>query len=178
MEKLVYFGGTAGNLSHFQVHYLNFSFAKNKSILVAKSTEQGQLTTLFHLPLSKWPMGSCKIFRLSWSPWTYLKLGYFEAFLKLEFILFGKSLQEDHGNHSSAQSLHMDVGLFLSAKAQSFLLASSERQAKGVFGYGLLKFNTHHINVPSNTWSTKCRLIACMSAQIRSNLRDESIKPN
>jgi hypothetical protein len=31
---------------------------------------------------------------------------------------------------------------------------------------------------PSNAWSTKCRLIACMSAQIRSNLRDESIKPN
>jgi hypothetical protein len=49
---------------------------------------------------------------------------------------------------------------------------------KGVFGYGLLKFNTHHINVPSNVWSTKCRLIAYMSAQIRSNLRDESIKPN
>jgi hypothetical protein len=42
----------------------------------------------------------------------------------------------------------------------------------------LLKFNFHHINVPSNVWSTKCRLIACMSIQIRSNLRDESIKPN
>jgi hypothetical protein len=51
-------------------------------------------------------------------------------------------------------------------------------ESKGVFGYRLLKFNTHHINVPSNAWSTKCRLIACMSTQIRSNLRDESIKPN
>jgi hypothetical protein len=49
---------------------------------------------------------------------------------------------------------------------------------KRVFGYGLLKFNTHRINVHSNAWSTKCILIACMSAQIRSNLRDESIKPN
>jgi hypothetical protein len=46
------------------------------------------------------------------------------------------------------------------------------------FGLVLLKFNSHHINVPSNAWSTKCRLIACMSAQIRSNLRDESIKSN
>jgi hypothetical protein len=45
-------------------------------------------------------------------------------------------------------------------------------------GWSTLKFNSHHINVPSNTWSTKCRLIVCMSAQIRSNLRDESIKPN
>jgi hypothetical protein len=42
----------------------------------------------------------------------------------------------------------------------------------------LLKFNFHHINIPSNALSTKCRLIACMSIQIRSNLRDESIKPN
>jgi len=43
-----------------------FSFAKNKSILVAKTIEQGQLTTLFHLPLSEVAyMGSCKIFRLS-----------------------------------------------------------------------------------------------------------------
>jgi hypothetical protein len=41
-----------------------------------------------------------------------------------------------------------------------------------------LKFNSHHINVVANAWSTKCKLIACMSAQIRSNLRDESIKPN
>ena len=30
-----------------------FSFPKNKSILVAKAIEQGQLTTLFHLPLSE-----------------------------------------------------------------------------------------------------------------------------
>jgi hypothetical protein len=50
--------------------------------------------------------------------------------------------------------------------------------SKGLFGFQELKFNSHHINVPSNVWSTKCRLIACMSAQIRSNLRDESIKPN
>jgi hypothetical protein len=50
--------------------------------------------------------------------------------------------------------------------------------AKGMFGYVLLKFNSHHINVFLNTWSTKCRLIACMSTQIMSNLRDESIKPN
>jgi hypothetical protein len=51
-------------------------------------------------------------------------------------------------------------------------------KGKAPFGLSMLKFNSHHINVPSNTWSTKCRLIACMSAQIRSNLRDESIKPN
>jgi ribosomal protein L39E len=51
-------------------------------------------------------------------------------------------------------------------------------RALGLFGLKLLKFNSYHINVPSNAWSTKCRLIACMSAQIRSNLRDESIKPN
>jgi hypothetical protein len=44
--------------------------------------------------------------------------------------------------------------------------------------FNALKFNSHHINVPSNAWSTKYRLIACMSAQIRSNLRDEYIKPN
>jgi hypothetical protein len=48
----------------------------------------------------------------------------------------------------------------------------------GPFGLGVLKFNSHHINVLSNVWSTKCRLIACMSAHIMSNLRDESIKPN
>jgi hypothetical protein len=47
-----------------------------------------------------------------------------------------------------------------------------------MFGFNLLKFNFHHINVPSNVYGTKCRLIVCMSAQIRSNLRDESIKPN
>jgi hypothetical protein len=50
--------------------------------------------------------------------------------------------------------------------------------AKGLFGYVLLKFNSHHINVPLNAWSTKYRLIACMSTHIRSNLRDESIKSN
>jgi hypothetical protein len=33
-------------------------------------------------------------------------------------------------------------------------------------------------NVVAHTWSTKYRLITCMSAQIKSNLRDESIKPN
>jgi hypothetical protein len=52
------------------------------------------------------------------------------------------------------------------------------RPSKAPFGLILLKFNSHHINVSLNTWSTKCRLIACMSAQIRSNLRDESFKPN
>jgi hypothetical protein len=50
--------------------------------------------------------------------------------------------------------------------------------AKGLFGFHELKLNSHHINVFSNAWSTKCRLIACMSAQIRSDLRDESIYPN
>jgi hypothetical protein len=48
---------------------------------------------------------------------------------------------------------------------------------QGMFGFQELKFNSHHINVSSNAWSTKYRLIVCMSAQIRSNLRDESIKP-
>jgi hypothetical protein len=52
------------------------------------------------------------------------------------------------------------------------------RGAKGLFGWYELKFNFHHINVLSNALSTKYRLIAYMSAQIRSNLRDESIKPN
>jgi hypothetical protein len=49
---------------------------------------------------------------------------------------------------------------------------------KAPFGYHVLKFNSHHINIAVNAWSTKCRLIACMSTQIMSNLRDESIKPN
>jgi hypothetical protein len=49
---------------------------------------------------------------------------------------------------------------------------------KGPFGYDVLKFNSHHINVATKTLSTKYRLIACISTQIRSNLRDESIKPN
>jgi hypothetical protein len=48
----------------------------------------------------------------------------------------------------------------------------------GPFGLEQLKFNSHHINVPSNAWSIKCRLITCISVQIRSNLRDKSIKPN
>jgi hypothetical protein len=47
-----------------------------------------------------------------------------------------------------------------------------------LFGFHMLKFNSHHINVTANTWSTKCTLIVCMSAHISSNLRDESIKPN
>jgi hypothetical protein len=55
---------------------------------------------------------------------------------------------------------------------------SEQSDVKGMFGFLMLKFNTYHINVSSNVWSTKCRLIACMSPQIRSNLRDESIKPN
>jgi hypothetical protein len=49
---------------------------------------------------------------------------------------------------------------------------------KALFGFHMLKFNSHHINVEANAWSTKCRLIACMLAHIRNNLRDESIKPN
>jgi hypothetical protein len=50
--------------------------------------------------------------------------------------------------------------------------------SKARFGLSVLKFNFHHINVSLNAGSTKCRLIAYMLAQIRSNLRDESIKPN
>jgi hypothetical protein len=53
-----------------------------------------------------------------------------------------------------------------------------EIRTKAPFGYNMLKFNSHHINVAANAWSNKCRLIACMSTQIRSNLRDESIKLN
>jgi hypothetical protein len=49
---------------------------------------------------------------------------------------------------------------------------------KAPFSYNVLKFNSHHINIAVNTWITKCRLIACMSIHIRSNLRDESIKTN
>jgi hypothetical protein len=49
---------------------------------------------------------------------------------------------------------------------------------KALFGSRIIQFNSHHINIPSNAWSTKCTPIACMSAQIMSNLRDESIKPN
>jgi hypothetical protein len=48
----------------------------------------------------------------------------------------------------------------------------------GPFGLSGLKFNSHHINILLNIWSTKYRLITCMSAQIMINLRDESIKPN
>jgi hypothetical protein len=33
-------------------------------------------------------------------------------------------------------------------------------------------------NVAAHAWSTKYRLITCMLAQIKSNLRDEFIKPN
>jgi hypothetical protein len=44
--------------------------------------------------------------------------------------------------------------------------------------FNSLKFNFHHINIFSNACSTKCRLIVCMLAQIMSNLRNESIKPN
>jgi hypothetical protein len=72
----------------------------------------------------------------------------------------------------------------LSQKARMGLFGSFSSQrpkpngTKAPFGLVLLKFNSHHINVPLNAWSTKCRLIACMSVQIRSNLRDEFIKPN
>jgi hypothetical protein len=61
---------------------------------------------------------------------------------------------------------------------KNILKSQNWNACKGLFGLHQLKFNSHHINVPSNAWNTKCRLIACMSAQIRSNLRDESIKPN
>jgi hypothetical protein len=33
-----------------------------------------------------------------------------------------------------------------------------------LFGLHMLKFNSYHNNVAANAWSTKCRLIACMSA--------------
>jgi hypothetical protein len=59
-----------------------------------------------------------------------------------------------------------------------YLTTVTPRYFKGLFGCNVLKFNSHHINVLSNAWSTKCRIIACMSTQIRSNLRDEFIKPN
>jgi hypothetical protein len=62
--------------------------------------------------------------------------------------------------------------------AQQERIASGVYKYKAPFGLGVLKFNSHHINVLSNAWSNKCRLIACMSAHIRSNLRDESIKPD
>jgi hypothetical protein len=89
----------------------------------------------------------------------------------------------------SVRAAHMVVSvcrppLFKSVKrspcapAENVFAHSTRTTTKGLFGYVLLKFNFHHINVFSNAWSTKCRLIACMSIQIRSNLRDESIKPN
>jgi hypothetical protein len=60
----------------------------------------------------------------------------------------------------------------------SYLVPHHRHLAKALFGFWIIQFNSHHINVAANAWSTKCRLIACMSAQIRSNLRNESIKPN
>jgi hypothetical protein len=65
------------------------------------------------------------------------------------------------------------VDLFLAIDHHTFITI-----VKAPFGSRSQSFNSHHINILSNAWSTKCRLIACMSAQIRSNLRDESIKPN
>jgi hypothetical protein len=50
--------------------------------------------------------------------------------------------------------------------------------SKAPFGGFWLKFNSHYINVFLSIWSNKCKLITCMSVQVRSNLRDESIKPN
>jgi hypothetical protein len=55
---------------------------------------------------------------------------------------------------------------------------SDPKQWLGPVWFHMLKFNFHHINIAVNIWSTECRVIVCMSAQIRSNLRDESIKPN
>jgi len=37
-------------------------------------------------------------------------------------------------------------------------------QANGMFGFNVLKFNSHHISVAANAWNTKCRLIACILA--------------
>jgi hypothetical protein len=71
------------------------------------------------------------------------------------------------------QRLHLDLP---AAGKRSGQLHCTPSQAP--FGLKELKFNSHHINVLSNAWSTKCRLIVCISAQIRSNLRDESIQPN
>jgi hypothetical protein len=34
--------------------------------------------------------------------------------------------------------------------------------SKALFDLQMLKFNSHHINVAVNAWSTKCRLIAYM----------------
>jgi hypothetical protein len=64
------------------------------------------------------------------------------------------------------------------ANKQGDQCAADASKLKGPFGLSLLKFNSHHINIFSNAWSIKCRLITCISTQIRSNLRDESIKPN
>jgi hypothetical protein len=46
------------------------------------------------------------------------------------------------------------------------LLGCLVLRTKGLFGFILLKFNSHHINVSLNAWSTKYRLIACMSGVI------------
>jgi hypothetical protein len=62
--------------------------------------------------------------------------------------------------------------------AQTIKKTYAASQFKAPFGYDVLKFNSHHINVAANAWSIKCRLIACILTQIRSNLRDESIKLN
>jgi hypothetical protein len=35
-----------------------------------------------------------------------------------------------------------------------------ELQLYALFGFKVLKFNSHHINVTANIWSTKCILIA------------------
>jgi hypothetical protein len=114
-----------------------------------------------------------------------------EKNLKLQSRKYHRELQFSYKFHLHPTSYQIVIILqrfcphhtTVSANSHSVLATLSHsrghcNRSKGVFGYGLLKFNTHHINVPSNAWSTKCRLIACMSAQIRSNLRDESIKPN
>jgi hypothetical protein len=80
------------------------------------------------------------------------------------------------GVRAHVRAVHTHTGILYSCF--SFFLIHVTVLYFDPFDLGVLKFNSHHINVPSNTWSTKYRLITYMSAYIRSNLRDESIKPN
>jgi hypothetical protein len=79
---------------------------------------------------------------------------------------------------SNCPRANYEYCLMIRSTAWSGMLRYFFLNNKGLFGFIWLKFNSHHINVPSNAWSTKCRLIAYMSVQIMRNLRDESIKPN
>jgi hypothetical protein len=80
--------------------------------------------------------------------------------------------------NSNSYILRSYYRMSVAASAYIYSDKPGRRGAKALFGFKTLKFNSHHINVAVNTWSTKCRLIACMSAQIKSNLRDKSIKSN